>query len=97
MTLFIGYPWTPWANNFVVTAAVLKEYQANALPLHSPEMDRIRDAVREADVTIVLGFAERDGASLYISQATILPDGSIANHRRKIKAISCPGAEYQRN
>jgi predicted amidohydrolase len=80
-----GYPWTPWANNFVVTATVLKEYQANALALHSPEMDRIREAVKEADVTAVIGFAERDGGSLYIAQATILPDGKIANHRRKIK------------
>ncbi|KAJ7487461.1 nitrilase [Mycena galericulata] len=80
-----GYPWTPWANNFVVTASVLKEYQANALALHSKEMDQIRAAVKEADVTAVIGFAERDGASLYISQATILPDGKIANHRRKIK------------
>ena len=74
------------ANNFVVTAAVLKQYQANALALHSPEMDRIREAVKEADVTAVVGFAERDGASLYIAQATILPNGKIANHRRKIKA-----------
>ncbi|KAK7064330.1 cyanide hydratase [Favolaschia claudopus] len=80
-----GYPWTPWANNFIVTATVLKEYQANALALHSPEMDRIREAVKECDVTIVVGFAERDGGSLYIAQATILPDGKIANHRRKIK------------
>ncbi|KAJ7786175.1 nitrilase [Mycena metata] len=80
-----GYPWTPWANNFVVTATVLKEYQANALALHSPEMDRICQAVKEADVTAVIGFAERDGGSLYIAQATILPDGKIANHRRKIK------------
>ncbi|KAJ7932529.1 nitrilase [Mycena leptocephala] len=80
-----GYPWTPWANNFVVTATVLKEYQANALALHSPEMDRICEAVKEADVTAVIGFAERDGGSLYIAQATILPNGKIANHRRKIK------------
>ncbi|KAF7306803.1 Cyanide hydratase [Mycena indigotica] len=80
-----GYPWTPWANNFAVTATVLKEYQANALALHSPEMDRIREAVKEADITAVVGFAERDGGSLYIAQATILPNGTIANHRRKIK------------
>lgn len=69
-----------------MTATVLKEYQANALALHSPEMDRIREAVKEADITAVIGFAERDGGSLYIAQATILPDGKIANHRRKIKA-----------
>jgi len=48
-------------------------------------MDRIRETVKEADITAVIGFAERDGASLYIAQATILPDGKIANHRRKIK------------
>ncbi|KAF8879549.1 nitrilase [Mucidula mucida] len=85
--LFVpGYPWTLWANNFLVTSQVVNEYQANALPLHSPEMDRIREAVKAADATIVLGFAERDGASLYIAQVTILPDGRIANHRRKMKA-----------
>ncbi len=82
---FTGYPWTLWANNFLVTSQVVNEYQANALPLHSPEMDRIREAVKAADATIVLGFAERDGASLYIAQVTILPDGRIANHRRKMK------------
>ncbi|KAJ7133748.1 nitrilase [Mycena crocata] len=85
--LFIpGYPLTPYANNFVDTATVVKKYQANALALHSPEMDRIREAVKEASLTVVIGFAERDGGSLYITQATISPDGKIANHHRKIKA-----------
>ncbi|KAF9260827.1 carbon-nitrogen hydrolase [Marasmius fiardii PR-910] len=80
-----GYPWTPWANDFAACQPVLKQYQANALALHSPEMDRIREAVKEHDVNVVLGFAERDGASLYIAQVTITQDGRIANHRRKIK------------
>ncbi len=48
-------------------------------------MDKIREAVKEADVNIVLGFSERDGSSLYIAQVTITSDGKIANHRRKIK------------
>ncbi|KAK0484338.1 nitrilase [Armillaria luteobubalina] len=72
-----GYPWTPWANNFVVTQAVLKEYQANSMALHSKEMDRIREAVREAGVNVVLGFSERDGGSLYIAQVTITADWKI--------------------
>ncbi len=42
------------------------------------EMNRIQDAVREADVTVVLGFAEHAGGSLYIAQVTITPDGKIA-------------------
>ncbi len=55
------------------------------MALHSKEMDRIREAVREAGVNVVLGFSERDGGSLYIAQVTITADGNIANHRRKIK------------
>ncbi|KAG8693897.1 hypothetical protein FRC11_002575, partial [Ceratobasidium sp. 423] len=80
-----GYPWTPWAQNFAVAAPVLKAYQANSLPLHSPEMQRIQDAVKTAGVEVVLGFSERDAGSLYIAQVTITSDGRIANHRRKIK------------
>ena len=55
------------------------------MPLHSPKMDRIREAVRETETNVVLGFSERDGNSLYIAQVTITSDGKIANHRRKIK------------
>ncbi|KAJ8702439.1 hypothetical protein PTI98_001151 [Pleurotus ostreatus] len=84
--LFIpGYPWTPWANDFVTCQPVLKEYQANALAVHSPEMKEICEAVKEAAATVVLGFAETDGGSLYIAQVTITSNGEIANHRRKIK------------
>ncbi|KAJ7583016.1 carbon-nitrogen hydrolase [Mycena floridula] len=80
-----GYPWTPWAQNFVVASSVLKQYQANSLALHSPEMERICEAVKESDVNVVLGFSERDGGSLYIAQVTIGSNGKILNHRRKIK------------
>ncbi|KAG8703403.1 hypothetical protein FRC09_004182 [Ceratobasidium sp. 395] len=80
-----GYPWTPWAQNFAAAAPVLKAYQANSLPLHSAEMQRIQDAVKKAGVEVVLGFSERDAGSLYIAQVTITSDGRIANHRRKIK------------
>ncbi|KAA1478694.1 carbon-nitrogen hydrolase [Dentipellis sp. KUC8613] len=80
-----GYPWTPWCNNFVECQDVLAKYQANSLAVHSPEMDRIRAAVKELGVWIVLGFSERDGGSLYIAQVTISSAGEIVNHRRKIK------------
>ncbi|KAJ8092900.1 hypothetical protein PM082_023534 [Marasmius tenuissimus] len=80
-----GYPWTPWANDFVACQPVLKEYQANSMAVHSPEMERIQKACKDNDVNVVLGFSERDGASLYIAQVTITQEGKIANHRRKIK------------
>ncbi|ETW75052.1 hypothetical protein HETIRDRAFT_482815 [Heterobasidion irregulare TC 32-1] len=80
-----GYPWTPWCNDFVSCQPLLARYQANSLAVHSPEMDRIRAAVKELGVYVVLGFSERDGGSLYIAQATISETGEIINHRRKIK------------
>ena len=48
-------------------------------------MDRIRAAVKEAKVFTVLGYSERDGASLYIAQSFIDIEGEIVLHRRKIK------------
>ncbi|KAG8724527.1 hypothetical protein FRC09_017628 [Ceratobasidium sp. 395] len=79
-----GYPWTPWAQNFAVAAPVLKAYQANSLPVHSTEMQRIQDAVKKAGVEIVLGFSERDAGSLYRTgddhpthyEKTVFGDGS---------------------
>jgi len=48
-------------------------------------MDRIREAVKEAGIFVVLGYSERDGASLYIAQSFIDTSGEIVHHRRKIK------------
>ncbi|KAF8878944.1 carbon-nitrogen hydrolase [Infundibulicybe gibba] len=91
-----GYPWTPWANDFISCQSVLKEYQENALPLHSPEMDRICEAVRAADTNVVLGFAERDGGSIYIARLPLLPMGrlriTVARSKYPPPAM-CPG-EY---
>ncbi|GAA5893600.1 hypothetical protein JCM6882_007860 [Rhodosporidiobolus microsporus] len=63
---------------------VLK-YQKNSLVLNSPEYNKIRQAVREAGVWVVLGFSERDGSTLYLAQSFIAPSGEVALHRRKLK------------
>jgi predicted amidohydrolase len=48
-------------------------------------MKRIQAAVKKAGMFIVLGYSEREGASIYIAQAFISPDGEIVLNRRKIK------------
>lgn len=49
-------------------------------------MDTIRAAAAEHGITVVLGFSENDGHSLYIAQATISgADGAILMRRRKLK------------
>jgi len=57
-------------------------YMANSLQANSEEMLRIRLACKQANMTVVLGYSERDGASLYITQTVIGPDGNILLHRR---------------
>jgi predicted amidohydrolase len=48
-------------------------------------MGRIIQAVKDAGIFVVLGYSERDGASLYIAQSFINKNGEIVHHRRKIK------------
>lgn len=73
-----------------VTAPIMQsmwvpQYQANSMARDSPQMKRIQAAVKKAGMFIVLGYSERDGASIYLAQAFISPDGEIVLNRRKIK------------
>lgn len=58
---------------------------ANSLVRDSPEMRRIQQAAKAANLVVVLGYSEREGASLYMGQSFISQDGEIVHHRRKIK------------
>jgi nitrilase len=69
----------------VENADLIHTYMANSLAKDSPEMGRIRAAVKKAGIFVVLGYSERDGASLYIAQSFIDTNGDIIHHRRKIK------------
>ncbi|KAK6369669.1 hypothetical protein LTS17_009575 [Exophiala oligosperma] len=80
-----GYPWAIWSQSVGDCAAFMDEYFRNSLVKESPEMDRIRAAVREAGIFTVLGYSERYNGSIYIAQSFIDPTGTIVHHRRKIK------------
>lgn len=74
-----------WTKSVVENTELTHKYMGNSLSKKSPEMDRIRAAVKEAGIFVVLGYSERDGASLYIAQSFIDTTGEIIHHRRKIK------------
>ncbi|KAE8352763.1 carbon-nitrogen hydrolase [Aspergillus coremiiformis] len=80
-----GYPWSVWTNSAITNVSFMKEYFENSMERESDEMKRIKAAVREAGVFIVLGYSERHKGSLYIAQSFIDPTGCIVHHRRKIK------------
>ncbi|KAF2814255.1 putative nitrilase [Mytilinidion resinicola] len=80
-----GYPWGIWTTSVIGNVPMIHEYMANSLVRDSPQMRRIQTAVKEAGMFVVLGYSERDGASLYMAQSFISPEGEIVHHRRKIK------------
>ncbi|PMD24747.1 putative nitrilase [Hyaloscypha hepaticicola] len=80
-----GYPWAIWSKSVFENTGLIHSYMANSMARVSPEMDRIRAAAKKAKVFVVLGYSERDGASLYIAQSFINTEGEIVLHRRKIK------------
>ncbi|ORX93486.1 putative nitrilase [Clohesyomyces aquaticus] len=80
-----GYPWGIWTTSVIGNVEMIHKYMANSMSRDSAEMRQIQAAVKEAGIFIVLGYSERDGASLYMAQSFISPDGEIVLHRRKIK------------
>lgn len=49
----------------------MTEYFRNSLGKDSSEMERIKSAVHEAGVFVVLGYSERYKGSLYIAQVSV--------------------------
>lgn len=67
-----GYPWSIWTESVFANTAFVHEYMANSMKKESPEMDKIKAAVKEAGIFVVLGYSERAGSSLYIAQVCVL-------------------------
>ena len=80
-----GYPWWIWLDSTAANLGYIVPYATNALVDGSAELDRIRAAVRKADIFVSLGAAERDHGSLYIAQFLIGPGGELLQKRRKLK------------
>ncbi|OGM45016.1 hypothetical protein ABOM_005778 [Aspergillus bombycis] len=80
-----GYPWCMFLNPPASNSDFFVKYLQNSMPVDSPQMRRIRAAVKQAGMFVVLGYSERHHGSMYISQAFIDPTGEIVLNRRKIK------------
>lgn len=80
-----GYPVFLWSHPVYEQMEYVARYHANSPTLQGDQLRRIRDAARRESITVVLGFSEKDGGSLYMSQVVIGPEGQILLHRRKLK------------
>lgn len=72
-TFIPGYPTCIWYCSPLGNAQFIREYINNSLIKESPEMEKIKDAVKAAGLYVVLGYSERDGGSIYIAQVCLEP------------------------
>jgi aliphatic nitrilase len=80
-----GYPVFQSYTDSALEMPYVLDYRQNALGVDSAQMARIRAAAREHHVSLLLGFAEREGRSLYMAQSLINEQGEIVFVRRKLK------------
>lgn len=80
-----GYPVFLWSYPVFLQSDWVRKYHENSPTIDGPQLNRIREAAKQAKITVVLGLSERDAGSLYMSQVIIGPDGKDLLRRRKLK------------
>lgn len=80
-----GYPWWTWLDSPAAGMVFVPRYAANSMLRDGPEMRRLQDAAARHRIHVVIGFSERAGGTLYLSQAFISSDGELTAVRRKLK------------
>ena len=87
-----GYPAWMWrlrpGSDWGTTEAIHQRLLDNAVDLDSDQLEPLRAAARDHQVTLLCGMNERDGrlgrATLYNTVVLIGPDGNLLNRHRKL-------------
>lgn len=93
-TFIAGYPWWIWLDTPIGGIQFVGRYHENSLTVDGPRMQRLREAAGKNKITVVMGYSERVGGSLYMSQAFIGPDGALIGNRRKLKPTHVERSVY---
>ncbi|BGP21956.1 aliphatic nitrilase [Rhodotorula toruloides] len=83
-----GYPFHIWTLSYGEQLPLITDfYTKAAVEADGPEMESIRACCTKNAIRAVVGFCERDGGSLYMSQWLVGPDGGVVM-RRKLRPTS---------
>jgi aliphatic nitrilase len=80
-----GYPWWIWTDTPASGMRFVQRYFDNALEVDSEAFQRLCRAAQQYRIHVVMGYVERSGGSLYLSQAIIDDQGELVGNRRKLK------------
>lgn len=81
-----GYPWWVWLDSPAWGMQFVGRYSQQAMSATGADAARIAAAAAAHDINVVMGYTEKDGGTLYISQLLIADDGKVIASRRKLKA-----------
>jgi len=80
-----GYPMWIWLGSPAWGMQFVQRYHDNSMPIDSPQYRRLAAAARDNSINVVVGFSEKAGGSLYLSQTIFDADGNTVADRRKLK------------
>ncbi|MGY1751174.1 carbon-nitrogen hydrolase family protein [Modestobacter sp. SYSU DS0511] len=83
-TFLPGYPYWIWSHTTKYAAPFFAELYANAVELPSEASRALGEAAREAGTWVVMGLNEKDGGTLYNTQAYFSPSGELVARHRKL-------------
>lgn len=83
-TYLPGYPHWIWSHTAKYSAPLFAELFHNSIELPSKESRLIGEAACDAGVWVVLGVDEREGGTLYNTQAYFSPSGELVARHRKL-------------
>ncbi|KAK1487221.1 hypothetical protein CCUS01_03565 [Colletotrichum cuscutae] len=72
-------------SHYNFTRDYLPSYIENAIVIGDAQWNRLIAAIQAVGIYANLNFAEVDGDYMYMSQASIDPQGNIMHHRRKLR------------
>ncbi|MEM7341361.1 MAG: carbon-nitrogen hydrolase family protein [Actinomycetota bacterium] len=84
-TFVPGYPWQIWLDTPGAGMGLVPQYWANSPTADGPELATLAAAAKANDITVVMGYSERDEGSVYMAQAFITPEDGVLKNRRKLK------------
>jgi nitrilase len=87
-----GYPAWIWrlrpGGDWNVNEQIHQRLLGNAVDMAADDLEKVRVAADEGNVTVVMGINERDGfvgrSTLYNTVVVIGPNGDLLNHHRKL-------------
>ncbi len=83
-TFLPGSPHWIWSHTTKYAAPFFRELYLNSIELPSKESQAIGEACRRAGVWVCLGVDEREGGTLYNTQAWFAPTGELVAKHRKL-------------